>query len=92
MVGPSGDGLVTRFAVLAPSAADNSLGRALCVAATCEVLGPVELIAPSDGPMWVGASGWPIEVRRVPRPLLQSSVEQRDLHAFPPRAATDLPA
>ena len=63
-----------RFVIVAPSAADNSLGRALCVAATCELLGDVELLAPDDGPLWVGASAWSTPVRRVPAADLPATV------------------
>jgi glycosyltransferase involved in cell wall biosynthesis len=63
-----------RFVIVAPSAADNSLGRALSVAATCELLGDVEVLAPEDGPLWVGATAWSIPVRCAPRAELQPAV------------------
>ena len=53
-----------RFLVLAPATADNSLGRALCVAATYRHLGAVEVAARDNGPLWVGASSWDLPVRR----------------------------
>lgn len=62
------------FVIVAPSATDNSLGRALCVAATCELLGGVDVLAPDDGPLWVGATAWSIPVRRVTRSDLQPAV------------------
>jgi glycosyltransferase involved in cell wall biosynthesis len=60
-----------RSLVLAPATADNSLGRALCVAATLRHLGPVEVAARDTGPLWVGASSWDVPVRswRGPRSL-----------------------
>jgi glycosyltransferase involved in cell wall biosynthesis len=61
-----------RFLVLAPATGDNSLGRALCVAATYAHLGEVEVAARDNGPLWVGASSWDIPVRayRGPRELV----------------------
>jgi glycosyltransferase involved in cell wall biosynthesis len=63
----------TRFVIVAPSAADNSLGRALCVAATYELLGGVRVLAPDDGPTWIGASAWPITVDCLPPSMLPAA-------------------
>jgi glycosyltransferase involved in cell wall biosynthesis len=65
-----------RFLVLAPATADNSLGRALCVAATCRHLGPVEVAARDTGPLWVGASSWDLEVRRWRGPRSLAALAQ----------------
>jgi glycosyltransferase involved in cell wall biosynthesis len=58
--------------VVAPSTSDNSLGRALCMAAVLEHLGPVEVAAQEHGATWEGAASWDIAVRphSGPRELL----------------------
>lgn len=51
-----------RTFVLSPSSSSNSLGRGISMATTAAELGDVELWALQDGPTWVAASKFGIEV------------------------------
>ena len=50
--------------VVAESTVTNSLGRAFSRALIAEELGPVELWAHDDGPIWVGARHFDLDIKR----------------------------
>jgi glycosyltransferase involved in cell wall biosynthesis len=74
---------VAQVLVLAPSTSDNSLGRALCLAAILEHLGPVTVAAAEHGPMWLGAASWDISVDVYSGTRQLLGIAERELRTHP---------
>lgn len=57
----------TTVVILAHSSKTNSLGRAISMALTARVQHRVRVLCIDDGPLWVGATQFPVDVEVFPR-------------------------